>query len=166
MEGTQFWVLLTLGAIFIPWLLLEISHLVRRRRTAEVGQAYVPVMPALPKTGCRHSEIEPVFAWGEADPIAWICVSPECYAKLEASSAAVARWKRDQDWIDLVQDLDEFDPGGLLPKGATVAPQTSVELWEKLPGWTDNDTERARKIVESGILDEFKVKPAPHQSWQ
>ena len=28
-------------------------------------------------------------------------------------------------------------------------------LWEKLPGWTDGDTERAMKLVESGAFEKL-----------
>jgi len=28
-------------------------------------------------------------------------------------------------------------------------------LWERIPGWTDNDSERAKKLVGNGVIDKL-----------
>ena len=58
------------------------------------------------------------------------------------------RW-RDTESRSLVQAADAL---GKL----AVQLKVPVEmLWEKIPGWTDGDTERAKELVESGALDAF-----------
>lgn len=58
------------------------------------------------------------------------------------------RW-RDTESRSLVQAADAL---GKL----AVQLKVPVEmLWEKIPGWTDGDTERAKELVESGALDMF-----------
>jgi hypothetical protein len=50
----------------------------------------------------------------------------------------------------------EFSQAALALGTAAVQLKVPVEmLWEKLPGWTDGDTERAKKLVEDGTFEQM-----------
>lgn len=53
-----------------------------------------------------------------------------------------------------------YDKGGLLPPGTAYlkimpnfGPIMTAEMWEKIPGWTEGDTDRARQLIQPPTID-------------
>lgn len=73
------------------------------RSTSIVEECWIdPASVSAKLQGCPHAIIEPVMASGETDPVAWICLNPECYDQLELTDPAVRshlrREKLEQGW--------------------------------------------------------------------
>jgi hypothetical protein len=50
---------------------------------------------------CYHPYVEPVYTFGETEPVAWICTDPGCYRQLNEDASQVVAWRVHEKWRNL-----------------------------------------------------------------
>lgn len=75
-------------------------------------------------------------------------------AKIRGNREEMRAWDMQVRWRDMeVRSLSQAaDALGKLAAQVGVPPEM---LWERIPGWTDSDTERAKKLVAQGAFDQL-----------
>jgi hypothetical protein len=108
-------------------------------------------------TACAHLYIVEVVAFGEKDPIAYLCTNPDCYAQLELADPAVDHHRR---MAGLRRD---FSAPTLEDKAREVREYSVENAWVQIHPFTDDARDRMRKAVGMPSLAEERRRQQEQQ---
>lgn len=105
----------------------------------------IPSRAAASAAVCSHLNITEVVAWSEEEPIAYICLSPECYAQLDLDDPAV-KWH-----LDRAELRSSFSAPSLEEKAREVRAYSVENAWVQINPFTEDTAARMRKAVRDNM---------------
>lgn len=147
------------GIIFGPALIRRGLEREARQKLAD-ADAHLSLPVGVSKGGCGHGELVEVDEHLTGEIIAYICGL--CGDQLSMNNAAATRFRRDKkllaEWEEIKDQIDSVDEAGNQTVGqaerfalrSQAMQRLNVPtqmLWDRLPGWTDEDTSFAQEVL-------------------